>query len=60
VQAQAELKAIFEKMHYQIPLILFASPGKNNLFSQGARQVIRTVEELTPKITLREYDLVTP
>ena len=56
-QAQAQLAAIFEKMPHEIPLFLFASPLKNELFSQAARQVIRAVREMAPKITLREYDL---
>ena len=56
-QAQAQLAMVFEKMPYEIPLLLFASPGKNDLFNQAARQVIRAVRELTPKITLLEYNL---
>jgi thioredoxin reductase (NADPH) len=57
VQAQAELQAIFENMPNEIPLFLFTSPGTNDLFSQAARQVIRAVREMSPKITLLEYDL---
>jgi thioredoxin reductase (NADPH) len=56
-QAQAELVAVFEKMPYEIPLILFTDPGKNEVFSEGARQLIRSARELAPKISLREYDM---
>ena len=56
-QAQAQLSPIFENMPFEIPLILFTSPMKNELFSQATRQLIRAMRELTPKITLREYDL---
>jgi len=56
-QAQAQLIAVFEKMPFEIPLILFASPLENEPFSQTARQVIRSLREITPKITLLEYDL---
>lgn len=56
-QAQAQLAPIFEKMPFEIPLLLFTSPMKNELFSQATRQVIRAMRELTPKISLREYDL---
>jgi thioredoxin reductase (NADPH) len=56
-QAQAQLIAVFEKMPFEIPLILFTSPAKNEPFSQTARQVIRSLREITPKITLLEYDL---
>ncbi|MBE9530639.1 MAG: FAD-dependent oxidoreductase [Proteobacteria bacterium] len=57
VQAQAELRAVFEKLPNEIPLFLFTSPGKNDPFCHAARQVIRTVREMSPKITMLEYDL---
>jgi thioredoxin reductase (NADPH) len=56
-QVDHQLVDIFDKMPYEIPLFLFTSPGKNDLFSQAARQVIRLVREMAPKIDLREYDL---
>ena len=57
MQAQAELRAVFEKLPNKIPLFLFTSPGKNDPLCQAARQVIRTVREMSPKITMLEYDL---
>jgi thioredoxin reductase (NADPH) len=56
-QAQARLVATFEKMPYEVPLLLFTSPLKNDPFCEGARQVIRTIRQIAPKVTLREYDL---
>jgi len=56
-QAQAELIAVFKKMPYEIPLVLFTDSGKNEIFSQGARQLIRSVREMAPKVTLLEYDI---
>ena len=56
-QAQAQLVALFEKMPYEIPLILFSNPAKNELFTKAARELIRAFREITPKITLLEYDL---
>jgi len=56
-QAQAQLASVFQNMNNDISLVLFTSPGKNDLFSEGARQVIRAIREMTPKIDLREYDL---
>ena len=56
-QAQTQLAAVFDKMPYEVPLLLFTSPIKNEVFIQAARQVIRALRELTPKITLLEYDL---
>jgi len=57
VEIPAQLRAVFEKIPNDISLFLFTSPGKNDLFSQGTRQIIRALRELTPKISLREFDL---
>jgi len=56
-EMQAQLKPVFEKIPNEISLYLFTSPGKNDLFSQGARQIIRALRELSPKIRLHEFDL---
>jgi thioredoxin reductase (NADPH) len=56
-EAQGQLIDILDKIPYEIPLFLFTSPGKNDLFTQAARQVIRAVREMAPKISLQEYDL---
>jgi len=56
-QLQAQLKSIFKNLPHEVPLILFTQPGKNDLFSAAARFLIRAVREVSPKITLREYDL---
>ncbi len=52
-----QLRATFEKMPHDIPLLLFADRGADNVFAQAARQVIRAFRELSPRITLKEYDL---
>jgi thioredoxin reductase (NADPH) len=56
-EAQAHLRMLFEKMPNKIDLLMFTSPDKNELFSQAARQVIRTLRDLSPKITLHEFDI---
>ena len=56
-QAQARIMALFQKMPNDIDLLLFTSPGKNSPFCEGARQVIRGVRQMTPKIRLREHDM---
>ena len=56
-QAQAQLAAVFKNMNYDISLFLFTSPSQNDVSSQGARQIIRAIREMTPKIDLREFDL---
>lgn len=52
-----QLRATFEQMPHDIPLLLFADRGADNVFAQAARQVIRAFRELSPRITLKEYDL---
>jgi len=56
-EVKTQLKAVFEKIPNEIPLFLFTSPGKNEPFCQGTRQLIRAIRELSPKIILREFDL---
>lgn len=56
-QAQAKLRAAFKKIPHKIPLFLFTSPGRNEPYNQAGRQVISALREMTPKITLLEYDL---
>ena len=56
-QAQAQLRAMFESMTQEVPLILFTSPGQNEPLNQATRQVIRAIREMAPKVSLREYDL---
>jgi len=56
-QLQAQLKSIFKNLPHEVPLILFTQPGKNDLFGAAARFLIRAVREVSPKVTLREYDL---
>ena len=52
-----QLRQTFERMPNDIPLLLFADRGGDNVFAQAARQVIRAFRELSPRITLKEYDL---
>jgi hypothetical protein len=56
-QLEAQLKPIFKDLPNEIPLLLFTQPGKNDLFSSATRFLIRAVRDVTPKITLREFDL---
>ncbi|MEJ5357675.1 MAG: FAD-dependent oxidoreductase [Desulfobacterales bacterium] len=52
-----QLRQAFEKLPHDIPLLLFTDRQAESVFTQGARQVIRAFRELTPRITLKEYDL---
>ncbi len=56
-QAQAQLVELLGNIPNDLPLILFTTPLKNDLFSDAARNVIRAIRQLAPTVTLREYDL---
>ena len=56
-QAQRELEKLFQNIHNEIPVFLFAQPGINDVFSDAARQGLRFFRQLTDKITLKEYNL---
>ncbi len=55
-QVQDQVKNLFKNIPNDISLILFTSPGKNDVFSDANRQVIRAFREMTPRIDLREFD----
>lgn len=52
-----QLRKTFEELPHDIPLLLFADRGPEDVFVQATRQVIRAFRELTPRITLKEYGL---
>ena len=52
-----QLRQTFSKLPNEIPLVLFSDRNKDDVFVQATRQVIRAFRELTPRITLKEYDL---
>jgi thioredoxin reductase (NADPH) len=56
-QVRRELAELFQAIHFEIPIFLFAQPGKNDVFSDAARQALRFFRQLTDKIVLREYTL---
>jgi len=56
-QAQAQLIEALGKMPHEVPLLLFTSPGKNEPYCESARKVIRSIRQMTSKVSLREYDL---
>lgn len=57
LDAQQEIRALFQNLSREIPIFLFAQPGKNDLFCDYARQAIRFFRQTTDKITLREFNL---
>ena len=55
--AKERLRHFFADIPRTIPLVLFYDSEKNKLFTEGTRQVIRVISELTDKVSLREYTL---
>ena len=56
-EAQKELGRILGGLKREIPIYLFTSDGKNDVFNDAARQALRFFKQLTDKIVLREFDL---
>jgi thioredoxin reductase (NADPH) len=52
-----QLKTTFEQLPNDIPIYLFTEKGRDDIFTQANRQVVRTFREITSKIKFREYDL---
>ena len=52
-----QLQTTFKNLPNDIHLLLFTQKGKDDVFCDAARQVIRAFRGLTDKITMREYDL---
>jgi thioredoxin reductase (NADPH) len=56
-RAQAQLIEALQKIPNEVPLILFASPGRNDPYCDAARQVIRSIRGIAPRVTFREFNL---
>jgi thioredoxin reductase (NADPH) len=56
-QLKSQLEPLFKDFPHEVSLLLFTRPGENDLFSSATRFLIRAVREVTPKISLHEYDL---
>ncbi len=56
-QPQAQMISAFQKMPHVVPLLLFTTPDKNVPYCDAARQVIRSIRQMAPKVSLKEYDL---
>ncbi len=56
-QFMRQLKQTFEKLPNDIPIYMFVERGRDDIFSQTNRQIVRAFRELTSKITFREHHL---
>jgi thioredoxin reductase (NADPH) len=52
-----QLRETFAALPNEIPLFLFVQRGKEDVFVDACRQVIRAFRELTDKITIKEFNL---
>jgi thioredoxin reductase (NADPH) len=52
-----QLRQTFASFTREIPLLLFVQRGKEDVFVDACRQVVRAFRTLTDKITLKEYYL---
>lgn len=52
-----QLKETFAALPNEIPLYLFVQRGKEDVFVDACRQVVRAFRELTDKITIKEFNL---
>jgi thioredoxin reductase (NADPH) len=52
-----QLRRTFASLPKEIPLLLFVQRGKEDVFVDACRQVVRAFRGLTDKITLKEYYL---
>ena len=56
-QFMAQLRTAFSQMPNDIPLYMFVSREKDDVFAQTNRQIVKIFRELTSKITFHEYPL---
>lgn len=56
-RVRKELAGLFEGMPYSVPVMLFTDDKTNVPFSRAAREVLRLITDITPKVTLEELSL---
>jgi thioredoxin reductase (NADPH) len=56
-EAKKRLREVFEGMPNEVSILLFTSISKNGPFNAATREIIRLIRQMTPKISLSEYDL---
>jgi thioredoxin reductase (NADPH) len=50
-----QLRVTFDNMPREIPLYLFVDRGRDDVFVESCRQIVRAFRELTSKISIKEY-----
>jgi thioredoxin reductase (NADPH) len=54
-QFMRQLAQTFEKLPHDIPIYMFVEKGRDDVFVQTNRQIVRAFRELSSKVTFREY-----
>jgi len=57
LEAQKQIEKILRAIKTEIPIFLYAQPGKNDVFTDVAKQAIRFFQQLSDKIVFREFNL---
>ena len=52
-----QVRQLFENMPHEVPFFLFTERGKNEPFNRAAKQVIQSLQKISPRVTLKEFDL---
>lgn len=52
-----QLRQTFDNMPREIPLYLFVDRGRDDVFVESCRQIVRAFRELTSKISIKEFFL---
>jgi thioredoxin reductase (NADPH) len=56
-QAQAKMRSMFANMPHELPLFLFATLDKDEMFAKASKEVLGALQKITSKITVEEHDL---
>jgi thioredoxin reductase (NADPH) len=54
-QFMRQLAQTFEKLPHDIPIYMFVEKGRDDVFVQTNRQIVRAFRELSSKVTFREH-----
>jgi thioredoxin reductase (NADPH) len=52
-----QVRQLFENMPHEVPFFLFTEKGKNEPFNRAAKQVLQSLQKVSPQVILNEFDL---
>jgi thioredoxin reductase (NADPH) len=55
-QVRKKLLELFGNIDHEVPLLLFTDPASNSMYNEVLRAVIRSIREVSRRVTLREFD----